>query len=68
MKLVPNASDWHRWWSMRLMILGLMLEGANQAMGLMPSLPAEFRAYLPPWLPLCLFGLAAIARVVKQKD
>lgn len=72
MKLVYNASEWKRWWSMRFIIATAFFSSVTAAYILLP----------PDWLPeidgwmkkglalatLASAGAAGVARVVKQKD
>lgn len=69
-QLVDNARDWHRWWSMRWIIIAGALEGVRIGW---PSLPPEWVAALPAWVPhylglatITALALAGAGRVVKQ--
>jgi hypothetical protein len=71
MKLVDDARDWHRWWSMRWLIVAGALEGIK---GGWSSLPAEWVAALPAWVPSYLglativaLACAGVGRVIDQK-
>lgn len=70
-KLVDDAADWHRWWSMRWIIIATAIEALRQGWA---NLPADWTAALPHWAPTGLgtFSLiatvmAAVSRVTKQK-
>jgi hypothetical protein len=71
LKLVDDAREWHRWWSMRWIIVAGALEGIKVGWA---DLPPEWVAALPAWVPGYL-GLATIAalafagagRVIDQK-
>jgi hypothetical protein len=69
-RLVEDAADWHRWWSMRWIILASAMEAFRQGWA---QLPADWSAALPHWVPsllgtTSLFAtvMAAASRVVKQ--
>lgn len=69
-KLVPNARDWHRWWSVRL--IGISAGFSAMAIAY-NTLPHDWLPYLPleakQWLSvgaLVAAGLAAAARVIQQ--
>jgi hypothetical protein len=75
MKLVENAKDWTKWWSVRLSILGgailTFLELYPNAVGtVVQALPSEVRAGIDPEIfrvigIVCVLA-SPIARVVKQ--
>lgn len=64
MKLVDNAKDFWRWWSMRFM--GLAVAWPM----IWAQLPADAKAMIPEsfevWIPTSLIIAAMIARPVKQ--
>jgi hypothetical protein len=73
--LVPEARAWWRWWSMRLNAIGLAILAYVQfdpvgALAVFNMMPPAVRAVLPDHfltiLALFFFGLAMLARVVKQ--
>jgi hypothetical protein len=73
--LVPEAREWWRLWSMRLNAIGLAILAYVQfdpigALSVFNMMPAAVRAALPEHfltvLALFFFGLAMLARVVKQ--
>lgn len=64
MKLVDNARQFWRWWSMRLVFLG-----ASPAMA-WPLIPDDLKAALPEWF-VSVYAVVAVvaivaARVAKQ--
>lgn len=71
-RLVEDAGQWHKWWSMRWWIISTAFGGASQAW---PSLPSDWTSALPVWMKTAL-GLGAlgsgvagmVARSVKQKS
>lgn len=70
-KLVADAADWHRWWSMRWIIVSAFCSAAVAAYAL---LPADFLPTIPVWVKQGLglgavlsAGAAAVMRVVQQK-
>jgi hypothetical protein len=75
MKLVENAKDWTKWWSVRLSILGgailTFLELYPNAIGtVVQALPSEVRAGIDPEIfrvigIVCVLA-SPIARVIKQ--
>lgn len=75
MKLVDDASNWTKWWSVRLSFLGggliTLLEGFPNALStILVVLPEEIRsAVSPEHLKLiaivCIFA-SPIARIIKQ--
>lgn len=69
-RLVDDAADWHRWWSMRWIIIAAAVEALRQGWA---DLPADWTAALPHWTPAALgsfslvaTAMAAVSRVVKQ--
>lgn len=68
---IKLIEDWkaviHRSWANRLVLLSLLVTGAEQALPLLSSIPAEFRHIIPAWLPMLLMGLSVYARVVRQQ-
>lgn len=67
MKLISRWRSAWRLWSVRLNLMGLLLIGAEQALALWPVVPAEARAFLPPWISLPFFAASVIARIVRQE-
>ena len=75
MKLVDDAQDWSKWWSVRLSILGgviltIMEIYPNAISSVIQALPAEVKSNIDPEL-LRVIGIACvvaspIARVIKQ--
>lgn len=70
-RLVDNAKEWHRWWSMRWIIIGAFCAGAAAAY---QWLPADWLPEIPAIVKkvlglgaLASMGAAGVARVVKQK-
>ena len=75
-RLIDDAGRWWRFWSMRLAILGALLESfarwfPDQVRDAWTWLPDDMRALLPGWLtrsvPLALFVAVIVARLVPQK-
>lgn len=69
-KLVPNARDWHRFWSVRFIAISAGFSAMVVAYG---TLPHDWLPYLPVdakrWLSvgaLVAAGLAGVARVIQQ--
>ena len=75
MKLVDNAKDWSKWWSVRLSIIGggllTFLEMYPNAVGtVIQAIPAELRASIPSDIfrivgIVCVIA-SPVARVIKQ--
>ena len=70
-KLVDDARDWHRWWSMRWIIVSAFCSAAVAAYAI---LPADFLPVIPTWCKQALglgamfsAGFAAVGRVIDQK-
>jgi hypothetical protein len=70
MKLVENASQWHRLWSIRFAILSALFGSITTAY---VALPADWLPAIPGWVKLALAGGAlltagasGVARVVQQ--
>lgn len=70
-KLVEDVADWHRWWSMRWIIIAAALEALKAGWA---GLPPRWIDWLPDVVPHALGVLALIAtvnagvaRVTKQK-
>lgn len=69
-QLIDNASQWHRLWSMRWMILTVMVASVGPAY---MALPADWLPAMPNWLK-AVFAYATIftaaagaaSRLVKQ--
>jgi hypothetical protein len=75
-RMIDDARNWLRFWSMRLAILGAVLTGFVQwfpdtLAAVWNAIPADMREYLPaPMLhsiPVILFVAVGVARVVAQK-
>lgn len=69
-ELVSDVANWHRWWSMRWIIVTVAISSIAPAYALLPSdwLPA-----MPDWLKagfayatLLTAALGGVARVIKQ--
>ena len=66
MNLIPNAGDWYKLWSVRVLAV----------IGLLPiiwqQIPDDIKANLPPslvyWVTSALAVLAIVLRVVKQAN
>jgi hypothetical protein len=77
MKLVDDAKDWSKWWSVRLSILGgallTFLEVfPSHVATVLNTLPAEISGQVPDTI-LKIIGIVCvlaspIARVIKQSD
>lgn len=68
--LVPDAKNWSKWWSMRLMILTAIFQTAAITY---TSLPFDFTEHFPSWVKAVLgWGAlmtaigAGVARVIQQ--
>lgn len=75
-RLINDARLWWRFWSMRLAGLGVIVTALAQwfpdtLSAAWNAIPADMRAYLPAPLlhsvPVILFGLVMVSRVVAQK-
>lgn len=75
MKLIKNARDWWKLWSIRLNAIGLTIVGWVQfdpvgALAVWNMLPPAVRDFLPPNFltiaGLLLFSLSMLSRVVAQ--
>lgn len=71
MKLVDDVHNWHRFWSMRWIIVSAFCSAAVAAYAL---LPADFLPVIPVWVKQGLglgavfsAGAAGVMRVVQQK-
>lgn len=69
-QLVPDASEWRRWWSMRWIIAGAYFSGVVAAYMLLPS---DWLPTIPAWVKqahaigaLLCGGGAAASRVIQQ--
>ena len=77
MKLVDDASDWSKWWSVRLSIIGgvllTILEGFPHAVAtVISTLPSEITGTIDESILkaigiVCILA-SPIARVIKQRD
>lgn len=72
MKLVDDAAEWKRWWSMRWLIFGAVCESLRQGW---PLIPEAWVSALPSWVPeylglatLVSFIAAGVSRVIKQPE
>jgi hypothetical protein len=70
-KLVDDAHEWHRWWSMRWILIAAALEALKTGWA---DIPAEWTAALPVWVhqhlaiaALFSTAMAAVSRVYKQQ-
>lgn len=70
MKLIDNASQWHKLWSIRFAILSALFGSITTAY---MALPPDWLPYIPGWAKLLLAagsmltaGAASVARVVQQ--
>lgn len=68
--LIPNASQWHRLWSMRFAIASAAFSSAAGAWALMPT---DWQPHIPGWGKWALVGvgvllpaLAGVSRVIEQ--
>lgn len=75
-RLVSDARNFHRWWSVRFNALGLLILGWVQidpvsVLGIWNAMPPHVRAFLPPnfltYAGMALFSLSMLARMVDQK-
>ncbi len=70
MKLIPNAAQWHRLWSMRFALAATMFSTAAGAWALMPPdwQPhiAEWGKWLLAGIGVLLPALAGASRVIEQ--
>lgn len=71
MELVADVKQWHRWWSMRWIIVGGFCAGAAAAYQWLPTdwlpeIPAMVKKVLGLGA-LISMGMAGVSRVVKQK-
>jgi hypothetical protein len=69
-QLVDNARQWHRWWSMRWIILTVVVASVAPAYA---ALPADWLPEIPGWLKagfayatIVTAAAAGVSRVVKQ--
>lgn len=76
LKLIENARDWWKMWSVRLMGIGTALQALlgwwpEAGLALWNSMPNEVKMLLPQsivmTLPLGFFIAAMVARVIKQE-
>ena len=70
-RLVDDVHNWHRWWSMRWVVIAAALESLKAGWA---NLPADWITALPHWIPehlglatLISTAMAGVSRVVKQK-
>ncbi|MNK60144.1 hypothetical protein D3C87_792720 [compost metagenome] len=75
MKLIPQWREWHRFWSVRLQILGtailaLALETPHALLTVWSMVPADLRAELPEgtgkWIGIAVIAFGIIARIIYQ--
>ena len=66
MKLVDDAKQAWKWFSMQAMVWALAVQGAWEV------LPPEMKAGVPPqavtWITFALLGMGIVGRLVKQGD
>ena len=72
MKLISNANQWHRLWSIRFAIASAFFGALTTGY---VALPADWLPAVPAWLKLAMAGgtlvssgAAAVARVVQQQS
>lgn len=74
---LPNLAHASRWWSMRLSLLGILIQllalvPAESMLGLWNMMPGEVRALVPvhlaTWIGLALFAAVLVARVIPQQE
>lgn len=72
MKLISNANQWHRLWSIRFAIASAFFGAITTGY---VALPADWLPAVPAWLKLAMAGgtlvssgAAAVARVVQQQS
>ena len=72
MKLINNAGQWHRLWSVRFILLTALFSAIIAAYN---NLPSDWLPLLPGWLKkgialadLASAGLAGLSRVIKQES
>lgn len=70
MKLIDNAGQWHKLWSIRFSIMSALFGSITTAY---LALPPDWLPYIPGWAKLLLAagsmttaGAASVARVVQQ--
>lgn len=75
MKLIPQWREWHRFWSVRLQLLGaailtLALETPNALLTVWSMVPADLRTELPEgtgkWIGIAVIALGIVARFIRQ--
>lgn len=75
-RLIDNVRDWHRFWSVRLSLLGgalltLAELGPTYLASVWSALPVEFQAAVPDsvvkYAGIALVILSPIARAIKQE-
>jgi hypothetical protein len=75
-RLIADAANWHRYWSVRLAAFGAAVEAflqwfPDQAKDVWSWLPDSMRAALPGWLtssfPIALFVAVIATRLIAQK-
>jgi len=75
-RMIDDARQWWRFWSMRLAVLGALITAFVQwfpdtLAAIWNAMPADMRGYLPEPLlhsiPVILFVAVGLARVVAQK-
>jgi hypothetical protein len=75
-RLIDDARNWHRYWSVRLAAFGAAVEAflkwfPDQAKDVWNWLPDNMRAALPGWLlssfPVLLFLAVIVTRLIAQK-
>lgn len=70
MKLIDNASQWHKLWSIRFAVLSALFGAATTAY---IALPPDWLPYIPGWAKLALAvgsmasaSASSVARVIQQ--
>jgi hypothetical protein len=71
-RLIDDASNWWRYWSVRLAAIGSVAVSAIIAypdilIRTLNELPPEIRAAFPPAAGIVLFALVTLARLYKQQ-
>lgn len=72
LKLVSNAFEWKKWWSMRFTIISTIFSSLTVAW---MAMPYDWTYAIPDWIKIVLVTgslsssvAAAIARVIKQPN
>ena len=65
--LVPDAKDWHRWWSVRTAVVGAALSvGSVVFPGLLGILSPVEHPYHYAGISIAFFLVTAVSRVIDQ--